>query len=231
MYKVIYKDYVIDVLKDISYVRYLKKFKKFILTDKSSGCGCYSSNNRNIYLLKNKNYPELSNYKKVKLIEITDSEYKQLCELLRLGNTIYANPTSLKRIREEKISELSANCKEIIISGVDVLFTDGFYHHFKLTVEDQLNLVALEKEINNGAKQVLYHETNKICQIFSSKDIAKLIDIANKHKQYHTTYFNLLKNYINCCYDINEIRRITYGINLKTLNLDPDMLKFLEKYK
>ena len=60
----------------------------------------------------------------------------------------------------------------------------------------------------------MYHEKNKPCKFYSREDIEILIDAANQHRVYHTTYFNTLKMYINSLTDIIEISAIYYGIKI-----------------
>ena len=107
--------------------------------------------------------------------------------------------------------------------------SDGLYHKFKLTVEDQLNISMLEKQVNSGAKQVMYHETNKVSKIYSAQDIAKLFVEVDKHRQYHTTYFNILKYFVNNCTNITVIENLEYGVELKTLDIPKELLQLLKE--
>ena len=227
MYKVIYKNYIIDVLTDVKYLRYITKTSRFTRTDKTSADACYASDNKTIYLLQGGRCPEAIGYKVVRLFEITNSEYENIKHLIKKDFIVYSDPGVLEKTKEDKLKELSEACNKAITDGVKVLFDDNRYYDFKLTVEDQLNLVMLEKQIEAGAKQVVYHETNQICKLFSAENIAKLISTANKHKHYHTTYYNLLKGYIKSCFSVERINEITYGIDLKTLNIDKELLKLL----
>jgi predicted DNA-binding ArsR family transcriptional regulator len=49
----------------------------------------------------------------------------------------------------------------------------------------------------------------------------------NKHKTYHTTYYNSLKNYINSLQTIEEIAAITYGIEIPD-EYKSEVLKVIE---
>ena len=131
---------------------------------------------------------------------------------------VSADKNELKLVRSEKIAELSDACRNTIISGVSVQFSDHFYHQFELTVEDQLNLMTIESEIKTGAKYVLYHEKGKVCQMYSANDMQLLIDAYKKHKTYNTTYFNILKDYVYSLYDVNKIREVSYGMELPESN-------------
>lgn len=229
MYKVIYNDFIIDVIKDIRYLRYIGKTGKVTVSDPSSCNAIYSSDKNTIYMLQGKKIPEACPHKVVKLQQITESEYKRLSEQLRTDEKLYANLSDLNKVRSEKIAELSKQCNETIVSGVSVLMSDGLYHHFKLTLEDQLNISMLEKQVNSGCRTVLYHETNKLSKIYSAEDIAKLFVESDKHKQYHTTYFNILKHFINCCYDVHKIKNIEYGVDLSSVGVSKELISLLER--
>ena len=224
MYKLIYNNLVIDVVKKPKYLRYLTKSGRTVLTNKTSAHCIMGSNNKDIYLLQGVNRPEGKDWKEVTVVAITENEYNSLIKLLASDQAIYADKNQLKHVQNEKISELNTICRNTIIEGVSVLFSDKKYHKFELTIEDQLNLMTIESEIKAGAKKILYHEKNKVCQMYLASDIQLLIDAVHKHKAYHTTYFNLLKNYIYSLHDIEKIREIEYGIELP----DDDNIKLEE---
>ena len=211
MYKVIYNDLIIDVLKKPKYVRYLARSQRSIITDYSSAQGVLSSNNKEIYSLAEKEIPEGKTWKRVTLQKISEWEYTSLKKSLSLGERIIGNENILLITRSDKISELSADCNKKIINGIDILLSDGKYHYFGLTLEDQVNLMILENEILNGKKSILYHESGKELEYFSAEDIMTLITESKKHKNYHTVYFNMLRESINKMDDISEIKKIKYG--------------------
>lgn len=229
MYKVIYNDFIVDAIKDIKYLRYIGRTGKVTVSDPSSCNAIYSSDRKTIYMLQGKKIPEACPHKIVKLQKITESEYERLSKQLKANEKLYANLSDLNKVRNEKIAELSKQCNNTIINGVNVLMSDGLYHHFKLTLEDQLNISMLEKQVNSGYTTVLYHETNKLSKIYSAEDIAKLFVESDKHKQYHTTYFNILKHFINCCYDVYKIRNIEYGVDLSSIGVSKELISLLER--
>lgn len=212
MYKVIHNNIVIDVLKSIKYLRYLPKSKRAVSTDKTSAHCILASDGRQKYHVQGMPYPNGSGYKTVLLIKINQKEYDELSALLGADDAVCADNNALKLARAEKIKEMSEICHQTIIDGVCVIFGDNKLHHFELTIEDQINLLSLKELIANGAKEVIYHETGELCQIYSAKDISLLIEKASTHKTYHTTYFNALKYYINNLYDIDKIKDIKYGV-------------------
>lgn len=211
MYKVIYENIVIDVLNNIKYLRYLPKSKRVAVTDKTNAHCILSSDGKQRYHVEGMPYPTGSGYKTVTLMQITQKEYDELSALITSGNAICADRNALKLVRTEKIKEMSEACRQAIVGGIYVTFSDNKPHHFELTIEDQINLLSLKELISSGAKEVIYHETGGLCQTYSAKDISLLIQKALAHKTYHTTYFNALKHYINNLYDIDQIREIEYG--------------------
>ena len=228
MYKVIYKNYIIDILDKIKYLRFIAKTGRFTRTDRTSANAFLGSDNKTIYLIQGRNCPELEKYKKVTLQEIDALQLEQIKVLLEKYPQGYPDEEAINKLKLSKIEELSTQCNNTIISGVKVLFDDNLYHHFKLTVEDQLNLIMLDKKIKAGAKQVIYHETNSTCKLFSDQNISKLIKAADAHKQYHTTYFNILKYFINNCSDPDKIDQLKYGVQLDNLDLPTEILQLME---
>lgn len=65
MYKVIYKNYIIDVLTDVKYLKFIRKTGRFTRTDRTSADACYASDNKTIYMLQGKKFPEAKDYKTV----------------------------------------------------------------------------------------------------------------------------------------------------------------------
>lgn len=214
MVKIIYNNLIIDVIKNPKYFRYLSKSGRTVITDKTSAHCIMSSNNKDLYLLQGVTRPEGKDWKEVEVVCIGEDEYKTLSQLITNNESICADRSELKSVRSEKVQEISKACHDAITNGVNVLFNDGMYHTFELTTEDQLNLLSIESDIRNGVENIIYHEKGKICRLYSSDDMRILLSTVHKHRTYHTTYFNLLKNYIYSIYDINTIKNISYGMEL-----------------
>lgn len=224
MYKIIHNGKVIDVVKELRYVRYLSQFKKMIPTTSVSAEAICGSDNRTFYALQGVKIPaEKKHWKVVSFIEIPETEYTELLTQLNKNVTVYASKKELNSVREIKISKLSKQCNEMITAGINVLLNDGFYHNFRLTIEDQINLADIQREIDAGATQICYHATNDVCKLYTVEEMLQIIQCANKHKRHHTTYFNLLKHCINNMNNINEIEDIEYGVNLYSLDVSEDI--------
>lgn len=223
MYKVVYNDLIVDVLNEIRYVRYIEQFDRVVNTDPTSAHGFYGSDGKTVYILEGNSCPQGKPWKVISLQPISETEYEKLENLLLNNAVVNSNNVLLNDAKEKKISELSKECNNAIVNGVSVLFEDGLYHNFRLTVEDQLNLTFLDNLIKEGKEKILYHETNKQIQYFSADDIKQLIKAAQAHIQYHTTYFNILKHCIHNMYNIEEIRNIQYGVNVNELDISDEM--------
>lgn len=214
MYKFIYEGKVIDVVDKIRYLRYLKKSKHVVGSDSSSANCVQASNGIDVYGIQGARLPEYLNYKKVIIRPIDVDEYKKLKQLLNNSITITSDTVELQNAKSAKIAELEENCKKIITDGIIVTLSDGKSHTFELTVEDQLNLSVIHNKILQGALSCVYHEKGKICRRFDSDDLMTIINAANKHVEYNTTYFNLMKNCIYNMYNIEKIKSIHYGDEL-----------------
>lgn len=78
MYKLMYNNMVIDLLKNISYVRYLKNSKRWIGTDSQSANGVLGSDGNTIYHLQGRKCPCPEELKAVEVQQIGPEEYEAL---------------------------------------------------------------------------------------------------------------------------------------------------------
>ena len=101
--------------------------------------------------------------------------------------------------------------------------------HFRLSIEDQINLLNIEKQIENGHTGIFYHATNEVCEIYSNTDLRRIIETANTHINENTLRYNLLKYCINNMYNVEEIRNVDYDTNLLNLNLKYSVKKKLKE--
>lgn len=218
-YKVICGSLTVDVLDEIKWVRFLSKFNQVVITDKSSAHGFYGSDNKTIYKREGCKSPSSKAYKTGKLQQIGEEEYNSLRSKIKTGGKIPAERSLVQKARQAKIEELSTTCSKRIEQGVAVKLSDGKVYNFSCTLEDQLNMQALQAEILSGATEVIYHANNKPCKNFSAEDFNKILQASRKYIKYHTTYFNLLKNYVKQQQDVNLIADVYYGVDI--LSLDP----------
>ena len=215
-YKVFYKSNIIDVLDRLDYVTYLKDIDRFIITDKSNACGIVASNRKSFYHLPDLKYPsgdvELLT---VTLIEISESEYDTLrTKLFSDTATNDVLRTTLDILKETKIKEMSEICHQMIVDGIIVPLSDEHTHHFELTLEDQINLLEIKNQLDNGQDQFIYHETGKSCCSYSRDDMYSIINTYLSHKQYHLTRFNSLRAHILSLETIEDVSKVNYNMNI-----------------
>ena len=226
MYKVIYNNEVIDVVNTLKYRRFLEASNKAVSTDRCSAHGIVGSNNKDIYAFKGYGtevWPEVS------VVEISETEYDNLLHTLLRSKLKGIELIKLITARACKLSELSIECQNRITNGVSVRLSNNKHKHFRLSIEDQLNLLTIEKQIDNGHTGILYHATNEVCEIYSNTDLRKIIETANAHVSENTLRYNLLKYCINNMYNIEEIKNMNYDTDLINLNLKYSVKKKLKE--
>lgn len=95
MYKIIYQDMIIDVIKKPKYCKYLQRANRTLLCDKTSANCIVSSDGSQVYHLSGTlDMPDT--YKSVQLVEIDKDEYDYLCSL-----TIQENPIPVDQEDDE----------------------------------------------------------------------------------------------------------------------------------
>jgi len=210
MYKIILNDKVIDVVRIPRFFRLLST-GHVAFTDKSSAHGIVGSDDKILYA-----FAPLAQRKLdvVTIEEITPEEFERLHGLLSSGQEPSADESALATAKREVIRRLSNTCKAKITSGFSVVLSDGESYNFKLTTEDQLNLMSIEGQLNAGAETFIYHATNQPCRFFSREDMTKIISTFKRYTLYHTTYFNVAKQYINSLVDIEKVNTFTYGTDV-----------------
>jgi hypothetical protein len=221
MYKIIKDNKVIDVIKYADFIRFLPT-GRIIRTCENLAEGVISSNHRCIYSFLPNKGEEL-----VIAEKISEEEFNRLKSLLNSEQVVVANKTLLEKAIIEVVDNLSEICNNKIISGFSAVLSDGNKHSFRLTPEDQINLLSLENQLNSGEQTFIYHATGMPCRVFLRKDIVKIIKAYRKHVLYHTTYFNVAKQYVNSLTDIDKIKAFSYGDNIAGMTKDPTLRKIL----
>ncbi len=210
MYKIIYDNTVIDIVRYPTYIKFLKH-GHIAITDKTSAQGIVGSDDLTVYSFISGIKPGV---KTVSIKEISETEFKRLESLLNSGKIISADESALMRAKQKKIDALSAICKSNITSGFSLRLSDGIKHNFKLTVEDQLNLMMIENQLASETSSFIYHATNQPCEIYNKEDMKQIIKAFHTYVTYHTTYFNIAKQYIKSLVDIKEVNKFTYGTDV-----------------
>lgn len=206
MYKIIYEGNIIDVVKIPKFLRFISK-NNIALASESAAEGIASSDGKTAYSFGPCKKPGV---KQVKIELIDEAEFSRLSYLLNSG----ISPTvgnELEEAKRQTIERLSTACKNNITNGFTITLSNNKQYHFRLTAEDQLNLMQIESKLNTGVKSFIYHATNQPCEIFYRHDMVKIISAYQKHVEYHTTYFNCAKHYIKSLNSLNDINLFTYG--------------------
>ena len=224
MIKLVQNNKVIDVVKYPRYVRFLSP-ERIALTNKALAQGVASSDNTKIY-----SYApvEAKTAGVVTAIEICQEEYERLYALLKTADSVSADELDLAKAKNQTIGQLSEACKKVITEGFSVKLSDGNIHYFRLTTEDQLNLLMLENQLKDGKEHFIYHETDKPCVVFSKTDLTKILAAFYRHVSFHTTYFNVAKQYIKAQVDVDKVRSFVYGNDITDMVVDKDIRRVLD---
>ena len=223
MYKIVLNNKVIDVVKHPKFIKFLSN-GYVALTDKSSANGIVGSDDKTLYsfcCVAGRHEPIVS------IAEIDEKEFSRLERLLNSEDPIYTDATALTKAKHAKLNTLSEICKNEITAGFSLDFPTG-KQDFKLTVEDQLNLMQIENQIANGEDYFVYHATDKPCQVYTKKEMLRIIKAFRKHVLYHTTYYNAIKQYINSLTDIDRINRFEYGMDVSSTVADKMLKRILK---
>jgi hypothetical protein len=222
VYKIISDNKVIDVVERSKFVCFLP-FDNIALTDKTTAQGIVGSDNETVYsFIPGQKFPVVS-IEKVNL-----SELKRLRSLLSSGIVVYADETLLATTKRAKIRVLSDVCKDKITAGFTIRLSDEHDHSFKLTAEDQLNLIHIENQLAMGEINFIYHASDEPVRIYGRSDMTKIVKAFRKHVLYHTTYFNVAKQYINTLTDVEKVNLFEYGQDVSALTKNPALRQILE---
>ena len=114
-------------------------------------------------------------------------------------------------VRQKKLREMSAACADAIEFGFDIQLSDGYIHHFSLTIVDQVMIMALAQKAKAGQTVLPWHADGESCQFFSPEDILTVNTEMENLITFEETYFNSLKQYILSMNVIEQINAVTYG--------------------
>jgi len=123
------------------------------------------------------------------------------------------NTVTIEFVRSRKLAELSEICENTISSGFDLVLSDGVSHHFSMSLQDQMNLVGLQRSLDRN-EDPIYHADGELMQFYSIEDAQDILAGANKWKNYHIALYNSLKNWINSLTDIEIINEIAYDSSI-----------------
>lgn len=230
MYKLISGDLIVDVAKKLVYVVYKYDAIRYLVGDERPQ-GILTGEGAHLWRIEGA--PPLPGEEGiVQVVDITAEEYEELYNRLHPVSgeepeQVVDEELSLtaEYAKAAKIDEMRRSCEEAIIHGVDVTY-DGVTRHYSLELTDQLNILALQDAIEQGAQQIPYHGDDEPCRYYSQEEFLAVVAAANAHKTFHTTYFNSLKAYIENVETLDELDEITYGVSVPE-EYQSDVLKGL----
>ena len=123
---------------------------------------------------------------------------------------------TLDEVKESKVKEMNAVQQQTIQHGIDVTLTDGATEHFSLTDHDQTSLMGLQSQVAAGVEQIPWHTSDESehCKFYSNADMALITAAAMEYVTWHVTYFRDLRIYIRALDNIDDVKAITYGIEI-----------------
>lgn len=224
MYKVVYKDVVIDILTKPIYCKYFVKSGHKIRTDETTANCIISSNGKETYHLAGRSPFMPERYKSVELIPIDDTEFDYLESLKTTGEPFEFD---LVTIRANKTAEVSAASEVTIHAGTDVILSDGNTYHFSFSDQDQLQIGFLTTAARNAVtleamgiptgetgKDYPWHADGNDCVFYSRQDMLTIGTAMQNHITYHNSYFHALRNYIYALTNPLVIVDIHYGMEV-----------------
>lgn len=121
---------------------------------------------------------------------------------------------TLEQVVKFKSEEFSYFCDKNIASGIDVTLNDGTTEHFSLTDNDQININSALTELMMGVESIEYHSDNGPFKLYSSDDMMTIYTTAQSKVKTETAYRNNLREWIKQLTDVEEIRKIAYGMDI-----------------
>lgn len=124
---------------------------------------------------------------------------------------------TLEEVQEMKVAEMEAVKQQLIQAGFDVILADGTTtEHFTLTIEEQIELSALQQKVKDGVPQLPWHieDESEHCKFYANEDMALIVEAAFAHKSWHRTYFQDLRIYIRSLDSKEAVDAVTYGMEI-----------------
>lgn len=221
MYKILYKDIIIDIIKNPIYCRYFPQKGSKLRTDPISANCIVSSSGSETYYLAGRSPAMPEEYKTVDMVQIEQEEYNYLRSLMIKGEPLHVDLTAIK---EKKIAKMSAKSEKVIHDGTIVTLSDGNTYHFSFSDQDQFQIGFLATAAKNAAmlesmglptnetgQDYPWHADGGDCIYYSREDMIRIGTIMLKYIQYHNSYFHAMRNYINVLTNPLQIVDLEYG--------------------
>lgn len=227
MYKVLFKNIIIDIIKKPLYCIYFPDTGSKLRTDPTSANCIISSNGEETYHLLGKS-PFMPNYKSVELVPIEQEEYDYLNSLIVKGEEFNVD---IAKLKEDVIAEMSDMSERIIHAGTDITLSDGNTYHFSFSDQDQYQigflatsaktaqmLEAMGLPTNETGKDYPWHSDGGDCIFYSRQDMITIGTTMQNYITYHNSYFHALRNYIQSLNSPLVIANLHYGVDVPKIH-------------
>lgn len=224
MYKVMYKNVIIDVIKNPLYCKYFLRTGQKLRTDETSANCIISSNGNETYHLVGRSPFMPESYKSVELVFIDKTEYDYLQSLVAVGEPFEVD---ISEVRNTKIAEMSEASEKTIYAGTDITLSDGVTYHFSFSDQDQTQIGFIATAAKNAAmlesmglptnetgKDYPWHADGGDCIFYSREDMITIGTTMQKYITYHNSYFHALRNYIQSMNNPLKIVDVYYGVEV-----------------
>ncbi len=224
MFKVVYKNIVIDTIEKPIYCRYIPTSGMKLRTDETSANCIISSNGEETYHLTGRSPLMPETFKSVELIPVDKLEYDYLKSLTTDGDSIQFD---INKLKADKIAEVSAASEAAIHAGTDIVLSNGKTYHFSFSDQDQFqigflhsaakNAVMLESmglDANETGMDYPWHADGRDCEFYSREDVLTIGDAMRLYIAHNNSYFHALRNYIDSLTNPLAIADLYYGIEV-----------------
>lgn len=138
----------------------------------------------------------------------------------------------LGTLKELKVKEMNDIQQSLINQGTEVEMSDGQMVRYTITNNDQNSLNSLSIQNLQGVQSLPWHPADESvhCKFYSEEEMKKITDTCSAFVTYHVTYFRDLRIYIRSLKTTEEVRSVTYGIEIPTEYQSEVLKYFLENY-
>ena len=158
----------------------------------------------------------------VDCLEVTLTKVNLVDEVERIKNIVEPvhdeASMTLQELKDWRISQISAAGSQDIYDGDFVELSDGTTKHYKYGQHDQANLESyLALILASDDREhlfVAYHSDGEVCRQYNYIDIVLIYFTLSMKKLRVFTYVNMLRDWVKTMTDIEQVRDITYGVEL-----------------
>lgn len=158
----------------------------------------------------------------VDCLEVTLTKVNLVDEVERIKNIVEPvhdeASMTLQELKDWRISQINSAGSSDIYSGDFVELSDGTTRLFEYSQKDQANLESYLALIlaadDREHLYIAYHGQNEKCRQYSYIDIVLIYFTLSMKKLRVFTYVNMLRDWVRTMTDIEQVRDITYGVEL-----------------